>query len=212
MAQEPILPGSVPTPAPASHPEQTGPPDESLVERARQGDLEAFDRLMQRHQERIYQVIYHMISHHEDARDLTQETFITAYHALERFRGDAAFGTWLYRIAVNKTLNFLEKKRPERSGPSLNDLDARAEHDPDLVGLITERTPRRDVSLAELRQKLNEAMMKLSEKHRLVVVMHEVQGMPHEEIARILDCSVGTVRSRLFYARQQLQAYLSDYL
>jgi len=212
MAQEPIHPGSVPAPAPVSHPEQTGPPDESLVERARQGDLGAFDLLMQRHQERIYQVIYHMISHHEDARDLTQETFITAYHALDRFRGDAAFGTWLYRIAVNKTLNFLEKKRPERSGPSLNDLDARAEHDPDLVALITERTPRREVSLAELRQKLNEAIMKLSEKHRLVVVMHEVQGMPHEEIARILDCSVGTVRSRLFYARQQLQAYLSDYL
>ncbi|MCS7090700.1 MAG: sigma-70 family RNA polymerase sigma factor [Verrucomicrobiota bacterium] len=183
-----------------------------MVIRAQKGDLDAFDELMRRHQDRIYQVIYHMTAHHEDARDLTQETFITAYHALGRFRGSSAFGTWLYRIAVNKTLNFLEKKRPERSGPSLNDLDWNAEHDPDLVALITEKTPRREVTLAELRQKLNEAMMKLSENHRLVVVLHEIQGMPHEEIAKIMDCNVGTVRSRLFYARQQLQAYLSDYL
>jgi RNA polymerase sigma-70 factor (ECF subfamily) len=212
MAHETTHPGSVPAQAPGTPAPDTGPPDETLVQRAREGDLDAFDLLMRRHQERVYQVIYHMTSHHEDARDLTQETFITAYHALDRFRGDAAFGTWLYRIAVNKTLNFLEKKRPERSGPSLNDLDAHAEHDPDLVALITEQTPRREVSLAELRQKLNEAMLKLSEKHRLVVILHEVQGMSHEEIARIMDCSVGTVRSRLFYARQQLQAYLSDYL
>lgn len=212
MAQDSTSSSSGPASPPDTSPKTGALPDETLVIRAQKGDLDAFDELMRRHQDRIYQVIYHMTAHHEDARDLTQETFITAYHALGRFRGSSAFGTWLYRIAVNKTLNFLEKKRPERSGPSLNDLDWNAEHDPDLVALITEKTPRREVTLAELRQKLNEAMMKLSENHRLVVVLHEIQGMPHEEIAKIMDCNVGTVRSRLFYARQQLQAYLSDYL
>ena len=80
------------------------------------------------------------------------------------------------------------------------------------MALVSELTPRREVNLAELQEKLNEAMQKLSEVHRLVVTLHDVQGLPHEEIGRIMDCNVGTVRSRLFYARQQLQAYLSDYL
>jgi RNA polymerase sigma-70 factor (ECF subfamily) len=95
---------------------------------------------------------------------------------------------------------------------SLNDLDFNAENDPDLVALISEKTPRRDVNLAELQEKLNAAMMKLSPVHRLVVALHDVQGLSHEEIGKIMDCNIGTVRSRLFYARQQLQAYLSDYL
>ena len=95
---------------------------------------------------------------------------------------------------------------------SLNDLDFNAEHDPDLVALISERTPRREVNLAELQEKVNAAMQKLSEIHRLVVTLHDVQGLSHEEISRIMGCNTGTVRSRLFYARQQLQAYLSDYL
>ena len=95
---------------------------------------------------------------------------------------------------------------------SLDDLDFNAEHDPDLVALISEKTPRREINITELQEKLNEAMQKLSESHRLVVTLHDVQGLSHEEIAKIMDCNIGTVRSRLFYARQQMQAYLSDYL
>jgi RNA polymerase sigma-70 factor (ECF subfamily) len=95
---------------------------------------------------------------------------------------------------------------------SLNDMDFNAEHDPDMVALVSEQTPRREAGLTELQEKLNEAMQKLSEVHRLVVTLHDVQGLPHEEIAQIMDCNVGTVRSRLFYARQQLQGYLADYL
>ena len=95
---------------------------------------------------------------------------------------------------------------------SLNDLDFNAEHDADLVALISEKTPRREVNLIELQEKLNAAMQKLSEIHRLVVTLHDVQGLSHEEIGKIMNCNTGTVRSRLFYARQQLQAYLSDYL
>ncbi|MEI7730555.1 MAG: sigma-70 family RNA polymerase sigma factor [Verrucomicrobiota bacterium] len=185
--------------------------DEVLVSRAQRGEATAFEELVRRYQDRIYSTIYNMTSNHEDAGDLAQETFIKAYRALNSFKGDSSFYTWIYRIAINKTLNFL-KQRKNRVLMSLNDLDFNAEHDPDIVALISEKTPRRDINLAELQEKLNAAMLKLSEIHRLVVTLHDIQGMPHEEIAQIMDCNVGTVRSRLFYARQQLQSYLSDYL
>ena len=185
--------------------------EEALVKKARRGDLEAYDELVRRYQERIYGTIYHMTSNHEDANDLAQESFIKAFHALRSFKGGSSFYTWLYRIAVNKTINHL-KQRKNRIHMSLNDLDFNTEHDPDLVALISEKTPQRDINLTELQEKLNEAMLKLSEPHRLVVIMHDVQGMAHDEIAKVMDCNIGTVRSRLFYARQQLQALLSDYL
>src|ERR1700722_15014431 len=182
-----------------------------LVQRARNGDLSAYDELVKRYQERIYATIYHMTSNHEDANDLAQDAFIKAYQALKSFKGGSSFYTWVYRIAVNKTINFL-KQRKNRVQISLNDLDFNAEHDPDLVALISDKTPRRDLNLAELQEKLNAALQKLSEHHRLVVTLHDIQGLSHEEIATIMDCNIGTVGSRLFYARQQLQAYLSDYL
>jgi RNA polymerase sigma factor (sigma-70 family) len=188
------------------------PVDEAvLVKRARSGDLQAYDGLVRRYQERIYSTIYHMTANHEDANDLAQESFIKAFQAIKSFKGGSSFYTWVYRIAVNKTINFLKQRR-NRTQMSLDDLDFNAEHDPDLVALISERTPRREIDLAELQQKLNAAMQKLSEPHRLVVILHDVQGLSHDEIAEIMDCNVGTVRSRLFYARQQLQAYLADYL
>jgi RNA polymerase sigma-70 factor (ECF subfamily) len=196
-----------PDPAPAAAPDD----DWALVRRAQREDTSAYDELVRRYQERIYATVYHMTSNHEDANDLAQEAFIKAYHALKSFKGDSSFYTWVYRIAVNKTINFL-KQRKNRVQMSLNDLDFNAEHDPDLVALISHNTPRRDLALAELQEKLNAAMQKLSEPHRLAVTLHDVQGLSHEEIAKIMDCNVGTVRSRLFYARQQLQAYLSDYL
>jgi len=192
--------------------EPAAPADEAaLVQRARRGDLTAYDELVQRYQERIYATVYHMTSNHEDANDLAQESFIKAFQALKSFKGGSSFYTWLYRIAVNKTINFL-KQRKNRIHMSLNDLDFNAEHDPDLVALISDKTPRREASLTELQEKLNTALMKLSEPHRLVVVLHDVQGLSHEEIAKVMGCNIGTVRSRLFYARQQLQAWLSDYL
>jgi len=200
---------------PSEQPAEGAPPmpaeEMELVKRARRGDLPAYDDLVRRYQERIYATVYHMTANHEDANDLAQEAFIKAYHALKSFKGGSSFYTWVYRIAVNKTINFL-KQRKNKAHLSLDDLYLNAEHDPDLVALISEKTPRREVSLAELQEKLNAAMQKLSEPHRLVVALHDVQGLSHEEIAKIMDCNIGTVRSRLFYARQQLQAYLSDYL
>jgi RNA polymerase sigma factor RpoE len=197
--------------APASAEAPTPLEEMELVRRARRGDLPAYDELVRRYQERIYATVYHMTANHEDANDLAQEAFIKAFQALRSFKGGSSFYTWVYRIAVNKTINFLKQRR-NKSQMSLDDLDFNAEHDPDLVALVSEKTPRREVALAELQEKLNAAMQRLSEPHRLVVTLHDVQGLSHEEIAEIMDCNIGTVRSRLFYARQQLQAYLSDYL
>ena len=182
-----------------------------LVRRAQKGDLEAYDELIKRYQERIYATVYHMTSNHEDANDLSQDAFIKAFQALKSFKGGSSFYTWLYRIAVNKTINFL-KQRKNKLHMSLNDLDFNTENNPDLVALISDKTPRREAGLKELSEKLNEALLKLSEQHRLVMVLHDVQGQSHEEIAEIMDCNIGTVRSRLFYARQQMQAWLTDYL
>jgi RNA polymerase sigma-70 factor (ECF subfamily) len=191
---------------------ESGEPDDlTLVHRAQREDIDAYDKLVRRYQERVYATIYHMTSNHEDAHDLVQETFIRAFRALKSFKGDSSFYTWVYRIAVNKTINFL-KQRKNRVHVSLNDVDFNAENDPDLVALVSEKTPRRDLNLLELQEKLNGAMQKLSEHHRMVVTLHDIQGLSHEEIGKIMDCNIGTVRSRLFYARQQLQAYLSDYL
>ncbi len=199
---------------PATIPDANAPAGQlegDLVRRARHGDLRAYDELVKRYQGRIYATIYHMTSNHEDANDLAQESFIKAFQALKSFKGGSSFYTWLYRIAVNKTINFL-KQRKNRIHLSLNDLDLNAEHDPDLVALVSDKTPRRDASLTELQEQLNTALLKLSEPHRLVVVLHDVQGLSHEEIAKVMNCNIGTVRSRLFYARQQLQAWLSEYL
>jgi len=199
-------------PVEPTEPESPALEEESeLVRRARRGDLQAYDDLVKRYQERIYATIYHMTSNHEDANDLAQESFIKAFQALKSFKGGSTFYTWLYRIAVNKTINFL-KQRKNRTHMSLNDIDFNAEHDPDLMALISENTPRRAAGLTELQKKLNEALLKLSEPHRLVIILHDVQGQSHDEIAEIMDCNIGTVRSRLFYARQQMQAELADYL
>ena len=199
---------------PATTPDPNAPAgllEGDLVKNARRGDLKAYDELVKRYQERIYATIYHMTSNHEDANDLAQESFIKAYSALKSFKGGSSFYTWLYRIAVNKTINFL-KQRKNKYHLSLNDLDVHAENDPDLVALVSDKTPFREAGLTELQKKLNEALLKLSEPHRMVVVLHDVQGQSHDEIAEVMGCNIGTVRSRLFYARQQLQGYLTEYI
>ena len=185
--------------------------DEALVARTRRGEREAFDLLVERYKERLYATVYHMTANHEDANDLVQDALIKAYKGIGSFKGQSSFYTWVYRIAVNRSINFL-KRRKDRGHFSLNDIDASVETDPDYVELMSHVTPRREAGLNELQQKLNEALQKLSEPHRAVVIMHDVQGMTHADIAKVMQCTEGTVRSRLFYARKQLQGLLGDYV
>ncbi|MEI8315368.1 MAG: sigma-70 family RNA polymerase sigma factor [Verrucomicrobiota bacterium] len=185
--------------------------DETLVARVQDGDQAAFDYLVERYKERLYATVYHMTGNHADANDLVQDAFIKAFTKIRSFKRESSFYTWIYRIAVNHTLNHL-KRGKNRQQFSLDDIDSHIQSDPDFVEMISHITPRREVALNELQEKLNAALQKLSEDHRAVVVMHDVQGLTHADIGKVLHCSEGTVRSRLFYARQQLQGLLADYL
>jgi RNA polymerase sigma-70 factor (ECF subfamily) len=185
-------------------------PDPELVERARDGDTRAFDALVEKYTPKLYGLVYHMTSNREDTNDILQDVFAKAYRALRRFRGKSSFYTWIYSIATNMTLNFL-KKRNRRRNMSLDDVDLSIENDPDFIEMTSKSDPVREANLSELQQRLNMAMQRLSVDHRTVVTMFDIQAMPHAEIARILGISEGTVRSRLFYAHRQLQAYLEDF-
>lgn len=187
-----------------------GPSDAELVRLAQRGDVDAYDQLMQRHQSKIYGLIYNMTSNQQDAEDLLQEVFLKGFKVIKRFKGKSSFYTWIYRIAINRTINYV-KKRKKRMALSLNDVDLAVENDPAYVELSARESPFRDATLTELQEKLNRALQTLSEKHRAVVIMHDIQGIPHEEIGKMMGCSPGTVRSRLFYARQQLQAELAEF-
>ncbi|MBK1882888.1 sigma-70 family RNA polymerase sigma factor [Luteolibacter pohnpeiensis] len=184
-------------------------PDQDLVTRAQEGDTRAFDALILKYGNKLHGLVYNMTSHHEDTHDLLQEIFAKAYQSLRKFRGNSTFYTWIYQIAVNQTLNFL-KKRKRRRGLSLTELDQTLQKDPALIDSTNEANPERQSRLNELQKSLNAAMMKLSDSHRMVVTMYDIQGISHGEIAGMLKVSEGTVRSRLHYAHIQLQAALQD--
>ena len=185
--------------------------DEVLVSRAQSGDTLAFDQLVVRYSPRLYGMIYHMTSNKEDTNDLTQDVFAKAYRSLNRFRGRSSFYTWIYAIGTNMTLNFL-KKRNRRAAWSLDNLDSGIQNDEAMVDLAHAANPRHQSDLNELQKKLNEAMQSLSNVHRAVVTMFDIQGIPHAEISKILKVSEGTVRSRLFYAHRQLQGHLEEFI
>ncbi len=185
-------------------------PDLELVQRAREGDTAAFDELVVKYTPKIYGLVYHMTSNHEDTNDILQDVFAKAYRALKRFKGKSAFYTWIYSIATNMTLNFL-KKRNRRRTYSLDDIDLAIERDEDFIEATSKSDPVREANISELQERLNMAMQQLSDEHRAVVTMFDIQGMPHAEIAKIIGVSEGTVRSRLFYAHKQLQTYLDDF-
>jgi len=185
--------------------------DITLVSKAQKGDLGAFDVLTVRHRERLMSVIYNMTSNREDAADLTQEAFVKAFRSIGRFKGKSSFFTWLYRIGVNVTLSYLQKNRARRFF-SLENLSEEVNQETAFEILASRSKADRGALLNELQEKLNEALQKLSNKHRTIVVLFEIEGLSHKQISEIMKCSAGTVRSRLHYAKQQLQGYLSDYL
>lgn len=184
-------------------------PDLELVTRAQKGDTRAFDALILKHGDRLFGLVYQMTGNRDDTHDLLQETFAKAYASLRGFRSSATFSTWIHQIAVNLTLNHL-KRRKRRPSVSLNELDDAGHQDPGMVDSSLQSDPERQTSLSELQKKLNIALSKLSDAHRTVVTMFDVQGIPHSEIAKILKVSEGTVRSRLHYAHLQLQSALKD--
>ena len=184
--------------------------DDELIARSRAGDASAFDELIVKYSPRLYGLVYNMTSNHEDTNDLMQDIWAKAYRSIAGFRGKSSFYTWIHSIGVNMSINFL-KKRNRRRHLSLDDVDANIQNDKEFIELTASSTPVRDADLGELQKRLNEAMQKLSNDHRAVVTMFDIQGMPHAEIAKILGTSEGTVRSRLFYAHRQLQNFLTEF-
>ncbi|MGH7997786.1 MAG: sigma-70 family RNA polymerase sigma factor [Opitutaceae bacterium] len=194
-------------------PEHTREADEDLkiVRRVQSGDVAAFDALIRKYRERIFGVVYHLTSNREDAADLAQDAFIKAFQSIHRFQGQSTFFTWLYRIAINASLSHLRKNR-SRSFFSLEKIDQNEPIAREVLdALIDKGTTDRGTVIRELQEKLNEAMQKLSIKHRTVVTLFEIDGLSHQQIAEIMTCSVGTVRSRLHYAKQLLQSELAPY-
>lgn len=185
--------------------------DSILVGKVQQGDISSFDELVLKYRQRLFSVIYNLTSNREDAADLVQETFIKAFRSIGRFKCQSSFFTWLYRIGVNTTLTYLKKNKARRFF-SFEKLDEEASREDVFEALSSNATSDKPALLKELQQKLNEALQKLSNKHRTIVVLFEIEGLSHKEIAAIMKCSEGTVRSRLHYAKQQLQGFLSDFL
>lgn len=191
--------------------QQEADDDLAIVQKVQAGDVDAFDELILKYRERIYSVVYNLTANREDASDLTQDAFIKAFQSVGRFKGKSSFFTWLYRIALNTTLTHLRKNKLRRffSFEKMNDEDHSAGF---IDALVTDSDSDKSALMNELQEKLNDAFQKLSIKHRTVITLYEIDGLSHKEIADIVGTSVGTVRSRLHYAKQFLQAELKDYI
>ncbi len=203
--QEPV--GSVALDATMNDPDD----DFRLVALAQQGDMSAYDALVTRHRGRIFAMIRNMIHQEADAWDISQEVFIKAWHALPKFEAKARFSTWLYRIAHNAVYDWSRKRKIESAG-ELNDEIFERERI-DSASFTTPsggESPADLMSHGELRMKIQVALGKLSPEHREVVLLKDVQGLSYKEIAEAMSITLGTVMSRLFYARQKLQALLKD--
>lgn len=191
--------------------------DEELVEMAQNGDRNAFTLLVKRYQDRIYNLIYRYIGNAEDAIDLTQETFIKAFVKLGEFKGNSKFYTWLYRIAVNACIDFRRRQRisiVHWDDMRPNEFDRLDIDEPansiDVVG--EDSNPEAHMLKSELRQIVREAINTLPEHLRIVLILREYEDLSYEEIASIIGCRVGTVKSRLFQAREMLKRKLSPYI
>ncbi len=184
--------------------------DELLVERVQQGDKRAFDLLINKYQHRIISLVGRYVSDPAEAMDVAQEAFIKAYRAIDRFRGDSAFYTWLYRIAINTAKNWLvaRKRRPPSS-----DIDAADAEQYDIESRLKEQgTPENELLREEIKKTVFEAIADLPDDLRTAIMLREMEGMSYEDIAVTMDCPIGTVRSRIFRAREAIDERLRPLL
>ena len=191
--------------------EPTGEPqDVDLVKRAQSGDARSFDALVTKYRGRVYSMIYSLVQNESDAWDIAQDAFVKAWRALPTFKQDSSFYTWLYRIAHNCAYDFLRKRKFDSAGEF---DDNRADHHPDPTAEAVPHEfvrPDKAMANAELGARIRKAVAQLSEDHRTAILLREVEGLQYDEIAEIMKSSIGTVMSRLFYARKKLQELLKD--
>ena len=184
--------------------------DQALVERVQSGDKKAFDLLVLKYQQRIMKVLSRYVRDPSEVQDLAQEAFIKAYRALPNFRGDSAFYTWLYRIAINTAKNFVvaQGRRPPN-----DDIEAtEAEQYDGESALKDYASPERETLRDEIKETVFKAIEELPEDLKTAITLRELEGMSYEEIAEAMDCPIGTVRSRIFRAREAIDAQLRPLL
>ena len=182
--------------------------EQELVFRAKAGDDEAFAQLMRDNETRIYNLTLRMTGNPEDAMDLAQEAFLNAWRGLKFFKGDSAFSTWVYRLASNACIDFLRRKKRRQDISLSMPTDEEDDSQPDIPD---ERfLPERELERRELRQAVAHGLSRLSDEHRQVLVMREINGLSYQEIADVLDLEAGTVKSRIARARNSLRKILVD--
>jgi RNA polymerase sigma-70 factor (ECF subfamily) len=188
----------------------SGEPDSDvdLVKAATGGDASAFETLVDRHQKRVYMISYQILRNHEDTLDVVQDTFIRAWKGVAGFDGQASFASWIARIATNASIDVIRRRqvRPQ------SELDTGEIH-PDPASRTTPSSPPKpdaQIDMDEIRRRYDAALLLLSAEHRAVLVLKELQDQSYQEIADTVGCSVGTVMSRLFYARKKMQSELKD--
>ncbi|MEI2722554.1 MAG: sigma-70 family RNA polymerase sigma factor [Verrucomicrobiota bacterium] len=182
--------------------------DVALVGAARKGDMGAFEELVARHRDKIYARAYSMMRNEEEAIDLSQEAWVKGWQRLVQFQGDSSFTTWMTRITINLCLDQLRRKKRQRT-ESIEEMDEELGGVERQMPVVTVN-PTERLERAELRVRIDRALSQLSEAHRTVMVLHEFEQMDYKTIAKTMNCSIGTVMSRLFYARRKMAALLQD--
>lgn len=175
-----------------------------LIKKAQRGDRDAFAKLLERHEKQVYHQALRMVANPEDAADMTQEAFFKAWQGLPSFQGDSSFSTWLHRLTNNVCIDFLRREKKRKKDTSLDDKER------DLASVLADPapTPQRALEQKELRQAVSDGLAELSEEHRQVLILREINGLSYEEIGQALDLSPGTVKSRIARARLALANFL----
>jgi RNA polymerase sigma-70 factor (ECF subfamily) len=181
--------------------------DPALVRAAQRGDMVPFEELVARHRDKIYARALSMVRNEEEAVDLSQEAWVKGWQRLPQFLGESSFGTWMTRIVINLCLDYLRKQKRQRM-ESIEAIDEEAGGVERRMPVVTVN-PTAGLERSELRERINQALAQLSNEHRTVLVLHEFEQMEYKEIARTMGCSIGTVMSRLFYARRKMAALLA---
>ena len=189
------------------HQDKSAEPDENLVRSAQKGDMMAFEELVARHRDKLYARAFSMMRNEEEAIDLSQEAWVKGWQRLAQFQGDSSFVTWMTRIVINLCLDQLRKQKRQRA-ESIEAMDEEAGGVERQMPVVTVN-PSEGLERGELRQKIDEALALLSYEHRTALVLHEFEDLEYKEIAKRMGCSIGTVMSRLFYARRKMAALLA---
>src|SRR6516164_5440670 len=182
--------------------------DKALVRAAQQGQMSAFEELVARHREKIYARAYSMMRNEEEAVDLSQEAWVKGWQRLQQFQGESSFGTWMTRIVINLCLDQLRKHKRQRT-ESIEEMDEESGGVERQMPVVTVN-PTAGLERGELRQRIDRALGQLSYEHRTVLILHEFEELEYKQIAKVMGCSIGTVMSRLFYARRKMAALLAD--